>query len=478
MKTLLFTISIAAITCCNAQVSLVGTSTSGGFGNHGTLFSVTNAGVLDTLYNFNSGVNGCAPFGSMVLANDGNLYGFTASCGTNAVGTLIRYNPNTHEVNTVVDFSNSTGDGPLGNLIVGTDGNLYGMTNAGATDNLGTIFKCTTSGALTTLVTFTGANGANPCGTLQEGADGNFYGMTRFGGTNNEGIVFKCTPMGILTVLHSFSGTDGLEPLASVTIAQDSIMYGMTYGGGANSGGVIFRCSFSGNFKMLSSFSATTGIYPFGSLLNGKDGYLYGTTYYGGTRYDGTIFRCNDTGAITVLANFNDTNGANPEGSLTLASDGNMYGTTSSGGNLTTHSGAVFSYDRTSGKLTDIYQFSTGGPKEPQGDLMQINSSNTETGINQLAVNNSATLYPNPNNGEFTLEVNNTETASSNTTTRDNVKLEVYNTVGQIIHTENIQSDVQKSTINLGSEPSGVYIYKVISDNNGMLANGRFVINN
>jgi hypothetical protein len=32
--------------------------------------------------------------------------------------------------------------------------------------------------------------------------------------------------------------------------------------------------------------------------------------------------------------------------------------------------------------------------------------------------------------------------------------------------------------VNMGSQPAGVYMYKVVSQNNGTLANGRFVINN
>ncbi len=472
MKTLLVTISIAAMSYCQGQISMVGMSSHGGFGNHGTLFSVTNSGTLDTLYNFNSGVAGCSPMGSMVTANDGNLYGFTASCGGNGVGTLVRYNPNTKVVTDVVDFSNTIGDGPMGNLILGTDGALYGMTNSGGTGGSGTIFKCTTTGVLTTLVNFSGSNGANPCGTLREGADGNFYGMTRFGGAKNLGEVFKCSPLGTLTVLHSFTGTDGEEPLGSLTIVKDSIMYGMTYGGGAYSGGMLFFCTTSGHYRTLTSFNSTIGMFPMGSLLNAKDGYLYGTTYYGGSSYVGTLFRCNDSGTVSVLTNFNDTNGAYPMGSLTLASDGKIYGMTFTGGNLVAKAGAIFCYNIAGGNLTDVLQFDGNGPKNPQGDLMEINTNVTAT--NEVAENRSVNLYPNPNKGEFTLEMNNTETASVRT--KDNVTLQVYNTVGQMIHTENIQTDTKESTINLGSEPSGVYLYKVVSDNSGMLANGRFII--
>src|ERR1017187_10519950 len=101
MKKLIVTISILASQFCNAQITFMGTSVSGGINEHGTIFSVSTAGSLDTLCNFNSGINGCSPEGAMVMANDGNFYGLTASCGSNGVGTLIRYNPNTKTVTTV-----------------------------------------------------------------------------------------------------------------------------------------------------------------------------------------------------------------------------------------------------------------------------------------------------------------------------------------------------------------------------------------
>ncbi len=479
MKTLLVTISIATFQLfnfCQAQINLVGMSSHGGFGNHGTLFSVSTTGTVDTLYNFNSGLNGCSPMGGMVLANDGNLYGFTASCGSNAAGTLIRYNPHTKAVTTLVDFSLTIGGGPMGDLVLGSDGDLYGMTNAGGTNNDGTIFKCTTSGVLTVMVQFNGTNGANPLGSLRQGKDGNFYGMTRFGGPSNKGSIFQFSPsFSALKTIHTFSGADGAEPLASLTFIHDSVMYGLTYDGGAYNGGVIFYCTTSGKYRMLSSLSSTTGIFPFGSLINGKDGYLYGTAFYGGTNYYGTLFRCNDSGVVNVLANFTDTNGGYPEGTLTLASDGKFYGTASHGGNMTSVAGVVFCYDRSNSTLKDVVQFDGTGPDMPQGTLMEMNNTTT-TGENIVAVNTAnVSLYPNPNKGEFTLEVKNNENATASIQ-KENVKLEVYNTVGEMVHTENLQSNQQQSTINLGSEPAGVYIYKVMSDNSGMLANGKFVI--
>jgi uncharacterized repeat protein (TIGR03803 family) len=51
----------------------------------------------------------------------------------------------------------------------------------------------TPAGALTTLASLNGFNGSYCVGGLVQGSDGNFYGTTPDGGTNNAGTVFKLT---------------------------------------------------------------------------------------------------------------------------------------------------------------------------------------------------------------------------------------------------------------------------------------------
>ncbi len=472
MKKQLLTILIAVfIYSSNAQVTLMGLSSHGGIGNHGAIFNVTSTSTFDTLYNYNDGTNGCSPEGSMIQATDGNFYGLTASCGANSVGTLFRYNPNTKVITTLVDFDSAIGGGPMGTLVQATDGYLYGMTNSGGRYGDGTIFKCSMMGNLTVVTNFADYNGAFPLGNLVEAPDGNFYGMTRFGGAYGKGTIFKCTPSGALTLLHSFSGTDGSEPVASLTIIKDSFLYGLTYNGGLYNGGVVFYCSTTGTFKMLTSLSSTTGIFPFGSFFNPKNGYLYATTSYGGSYFLGTLIRCDDSGKVVDIADFNDTNGAYPMGSLMRASDGKLYGTTSHGGIPGVNNGVVFSYNIASQILSDVYQLTALDPKNPDGDLIEI--STVTTGSKTIVANKSAKIYPNPNKGQFTLDLGNNEVTING---NDNIRMEVYNMLGQIVFTENMNVLQNSNAINLGSQPTGLYLYKVVSDNSGLLANGKFVI--
>ena len=53
----------------------------------------------------------------------------------------------------------------------------------------------TALGTLTNLVSFNGTNGASPRAGLIQTADGNFYGTTYNGGSNNAGTVFQLPRM-------------------------------------------------------------------------------------------------------------------------------------------------------------------------------------------------------------------------------------------------------------------------------------------
>ena len=188
---------------------------------------------------------------------------------------------------TLANFVGPNGANPLfAPLAQGTDGNLYGTTQAGGAHQQGTVFKVTPAGTLTTLHSFCGqscADGAAPFAGLVLGNDGNFYGTTEAGGTNNEGTVFKMTPQGTLTTLHSFNIEDGSNPYAGLVQATDGNFYGTTQSGGAHLLGTVFKMTPRGALTTLHSFNLTDGSSPEAPLIQGTDGNLYSTTYNGGS---------------------------------------------------------------------------------------------------------------------------------------------------------------------------------------------------
>src|SRR5882757_3833080 len=89
-------------------------------------------------------------------------------------------------------FSGADGTHPTG-VVIGLDGALYGTTQLGGANDAGSVFRITLSGTFTTLYSFSknfADEEARPS-RLTRGNDGNFYGLTAFGGTNNCGTVFQ-----------------------------------------------------------------------------------------------------------------------------------------------------------------------------------------------------------------------------------------------------------------------------------------------
>ena len=68
----------------------------------------------------------------------------------------------------------------------------------------GTVFQITPTGVVSMIYSFDGTHGAGPYSGLFLGTDGDFYGVTDAGGINNKGTIYKITPTGTLTTFYSF----------------------------------------------------------------------------------------------------------------------------------------------------------------------------------------------------------------------------------------------------------------------------------
>jgi uncharacterized repeat protein (TIGR03803 family) len=249
-------------------------------------------------------------------ASNGNFYGSTFSGGTSSLaGSIFEMTPS-GTLTTLYSYcpvgTCSEDLNPHGNLLQGSDGNVYGVTGFSGTrscdeDDCGTIFKISLSGEFTTIYAFclqSTANcpdGSDPNGGLVEGSDGNFYGTTSQGGTNGAGTVFKITPSGILTTLYTFCSqggstcNDGEFPYGSLVLGSDGNLYGSTTGAEdpltcvGSTCGTIFSITSSGSFHTLFTFAYPDGYAPLAGLIQGDDGNFYGTTYYGGAHTNGGV---------------------------------------------------------------------------------------------------------------------------------------------------------------------------------------------
>jgi uncharacterized repeat protein (TIGR03803 family) len=191
---------------------------------------------------------------------------------------------------------------------LGSDGALYGTLPAGpapGNSGFGLVYRLeppTKRGdpwTETDIYVFAGApsDGATPSGNLVLDTQGNLYGTTQSGGAGNHGTVFKLAPPAggqgpwAETILHSFSGSDGEAPMGGLTLIPSGVLYGTTSIAGATGGGTIFRLtpasdSAASMFKTMFNFygghSRHNPDFPFATLIRGTTGVFYGTTRGGG----------------------------------------------------------------------------------------------------------------------------------------------------------------------------------------------------
>ena len=255
----------------------------GSAGSSATVFQVTTNGTLTMLVYFNSYTNGADVSAELTLGSDGKFYGTASSMGSYGYGTVFQVTTN-GTLTTLVSFDGTNGAQPYAGLTLGSDGDFYGTTTLGGAytnqwgQGYGTVFRVTTNGTLTTLVSFNVTNGTQPRAELTLGSDGNFYGTTAYGGSNDQGTVYQVTTNGTLTTLVSFNGANGASPFAGLTLGSDGNFYGTTFYGGSNGQGTVFQVTTNGTLTTLVSFNGANGANPMSVLTLGSDGNFYGTT--------------------------------------------------------------------------------------------------------------------------------------------------------------------------------------------------------
>jgi len=181
--------------------------------------------------------------------------------------------------------------GPEGKLVADAQGRLYGTTVGGYVPGSGstTVYRLTASTSksapwtIEVLHSFTSAEGT-PVGGVVLGASGEIYGTTQSGGTYGRGTIFRLdnVPGWPITVLHNFGEvSDGETPQSTLALGRDGLLYGTTYSGGNYGVGTAFQVSPQGDqvsYSVIHSFGAAgDGWYPRGDIVMSGDGAIHGT---------------------------------------------------------------------------------------------------------------------------------------------------------------------------------------------------------
>jgi uncharacterized repeat protein (TIGR03803 family) len=374
--------------------TLYGVTTDGGAGGAGVVFRVKTNGTAFTviksfpLINAATGTNadGATPEAGLVLSGN-TLYGTTSAGGSGGNGTVFSLGTNGNNFtvlksfSTLTDSTNCDGADPEAALIV-SNGVLYGTTQYGGAGGNGTIFRVNTNGTgFTNIYSFTGnSDGANPVARLLLSGS-TLYGTTLYGGDSGYGTVFSLSTNGTgFAMLHNFTGSEGQEganPCAGLVLVESQLFGTTQYGDtdGNSDDGTVFRVDVSGNnFTNLYSFTGNDGQAPIDELLvSGLT--LYGTTSMGGAGGApyGTIFKIFTDGSnFATLMTFDYAHGWGANGAVVLSSR-MFYGVTGLGGtgNSGLGNGVVYSAHTDGSGLTALAVFSDiSGAADPATGLV------------------------------------------------------------------------------------------------------------
>jgi uncharacterized repeat protein (TIGR03803 family) len=305
----------------DAQGNLYGTTYAGGANGEGVVFELSppakgaTAWTETVLWTFTGGNDGGLPTGALILDKAGNIYGTTDQGGTGVVGTVFELSPPAKSgkpwTETVLyNFTgNNDGGEPYGRMLLASDGNLYGTTAGYGQYNYGTIFKLTApsgggSWGFSVLHGFAGgADGEVPRDGLIQGPNGTLYGDTA-GFDDSYGNVFSLQTDGsAYTVLWTVTGGQGFTgngPWQTVSLDSSGNLYGATLADGESASGEVFELSppaagkTAWKAKVLHAFQPNAkGEIAYTSVLVGTDG-LYGTSYGEAGEsgfYPGTVWR-------------------------------------------------------------------------------------------------------------------------------------------------------------------------------------------
>jgi uncharacterized repeat protein (TIGR03803 family) len=229
--------------------NLYGTLAYGGSGGSGSVYQVSRSGggwTGTVIYSF---LSTYYPPHNVIVDSAGNLYGTTDVGGQYDAGVVFELTPNGSgwtEQDIASLGAPGTGGYPLGGLIRDSAGNLYG--NETGLNGNASVFELSPSGSgweLTVLYTWSFSNNADgPVGNLVMDSRGNLYGTTMSLGTHGYGNIFKLSRNGnswTYTDLYDFQDNgDGAYPTGDLSIDSDGNIYG-TNTGDQSGHGVVWK---------------------------------------------------------------------------------------------------------------------------------------------------------------------------------------------------------------------------------------------
>ncbi len=110
----------------------------------------------------------------------------------------------------------------------------------------------------------------------------------------------------------------------------------------------------------------------------------------------------------------------------------------------------------------------------PHATALILKLNGPVLGVNEVkGEREKVTVYPNPNNGVFTISLGHAELVSASQPI-----VEIYNILGQKVYSSLLLQTPNGTLnkINLSQQPNGLYFYRVLNETGNVISNGKFVI--
>ena len=306
------------------------------------------------------------------------------------IGVISEYSPNNQTLNTLYEFSDVY---PVSLFYDSVNDAIYGMAYNNIT-NYAVLFRYgLLNSEYDVLFEFSDTLGWFPSGDIVVTTDGVIYGTTRQGGIFNNGVLFSYNVnTDDYNVLFSFHDSLGIYPMAGVMQADNGKLYGTTHLGGEEFGsGVLFEYDIEqAEYQVVVNFSDSLGRESYYLPVDMGNGKLYGLTYGGGINHLGVIFEYDYINSIyKIKHHFNDSLGL-PFGSLNELEPGVLYGAAniSISGN-----GAIFKYDIYSGAFEVISQLNYDVGTFPSGEFIKCENGDIISSTFRSSANNYGSLF-------------------------------------------------------------------------------------
>lgn len=238
----------------------------------GVIYKIAPDGTgFSIIKQFNTQPGPSYPSGELIEGPGGELYGTTQS-GASNLPVIYKINKDGSGFTILRSFITQQEGYMLIDGLTLSGNYLYGSCALGGNLGGGTLFRIQTDGTgfqLLRNLDPSGTGGYFPMGAMIMGSNGRLYGVNSFGGVNGNGTLFSMLPDGTgYTVHHQFNvAVSGNVVQGRLLQATDGRIYGATSTGGTTGGGSVFRINADGTGFTVVRSIGNTQTPPLGALI-------------------------------------------------------------------------------------------------------------------------------------------------------------------------------------------------------------------